>query len=309
MIDTKFLTFMSLCETKSYTKTAELLYITQPSVTHHIKTLEQIYDVKLFTSNNKNFQLTKQGELLLDYAQQLLAFDNEFERILKGSLKNNKTLNIASTSAVMNAYLRDVLPEWSLDNSQITYNLTVNSYDYISKDLADGKIDFAIIDDKFDKKSFQIFPIQKTKMVVGVNPDSQLSNLKKISFDQLLKEKIIIDSSSKGKFDFFDNELKFKNRSIKEIKESIDVNDSSLAVSLVESGVGVGIFYEGEISDKVKSGKICSLDLAEIKNPVEFNLIYNKNHLDSHFIDKVGSDFNRIYNEISFMKYTSKFKK
>jgi hypothetical protein len=36
MIDPKFLTFLSLCETRNYTKTAELLYVTQPSVTNHI---------------------------------------------------------------------------------------------------------------------------------------------------------------------------------------------------------------------------------------------------------------------------------
>jgi DNA-binding transcriptional LysR family regulator len=46
MIDTKLITFMKLCETKSYTKTAETLYITQPSVTHHIKALEKNYNIK-----------------------------------------------------------------------------------------------------------------------------------------------------------------------------------------------------------------------------------------------------------------------
>ena len=54
MIDPKFLTFLSLCETRNYTKTAELLYVTQPSVTNHIKTLEKLYDIKLFTSNFKS---------------------------------------------------------------------------------------------------------------------------------------------------------------------------------------------------------------------------------------------------------------
>ena len=64
MIDTKLLTFIKLCETKSFTKTAEQLYITQPSVTNHIKTLEKNHSIKLFVPNDKNFELTEQGKIL-----------------------------------------------------------------------------------------------------------------------------------------------------------------------------------------------------------------------------------------------------
>lgn len=48
MLDYRMDTFLSLCETQSYTKTAEHLHLTQPSVTQHIKYLEHFYQCPLF---------------------------------------------------------------------------------------------------------------------------------------------------------------------------------------------------------------------------------------------------------------------
>ena len=52
-------TFLSLCETKSYTKTAAHLHLTQPSVTQHIKFLEQYYGCQLFQYDGRRVETTK----------------------------------------------------------------------------------------------------------------------------------------------------------------------------------------------------------------------------------------------------------
>ena len=109
MIDPKFLTFLSLCETRNYTKTAELLYVTQPSVTNHIKTLEKLYDIKLFTSNTKNFKLTPEGELLYKYVLQLKAMDAQFERMLSATGNQKEYLTFSVTKNINNGFLKYLL--------------------------------------------------------------------------------------------------------------------------------------------------------------------------------------------------------
>ena len=62
MLNYKLSTFLELCETKNYTKTAEKLHMTQPAVTQHIKYLEQYYGTKLFYyDEKKRLHLTDQG--------------------------------------------------------------------------------------------------------------------------------------------------------------------------------------------------------------------------------------------------------
>lgn len=60
MLDFRVDTFIELCRTRNYTKTAENLHMTQPAVSQHIKYLEEFYGCKLFNYNKKVLTITEQ---------------------------------------------------------------------------------------------------------------------------------------------------------------------------------------------------------------------------------------------------------
>ena len=79
MADNRFITFLSLVNTRSYTKTANELFISQPGVTHHIKSLEAEYKCKLFVVANKRLELTEAGERMVLYARKEI---EEFDELV-----------------------------------------------------------------------------------------------------------------------------------------------------------------------------------------------------------------------------------
>jgi DNA-binding transcriptional LysR family regulator len=79
MLDNRLYTFLTLCETRNYTKTAEKLNMTQPAVSQHIKFLEDYYQVVLIAGKGKDFSLTEEGKALQEYAKTL---KSNSERIL-----------------------------------------------------------------------------------------------------------------------------------------------------------------------------------------------------------------------------------
>ena len=87
MLDPKLRTFLILCQTKSFTKTAESLHITQPAVSHHLKYLEAYYQTKLYEYNNRKFQLTPSGEILYQFVNSV---NSDSER-LKAQLPSLST--------------------------------------------------------------------------------------------------------------------------------------------------------------------------------------------------------------------------
>lgn len=306
MIDPKFLTFISLCETRNYTKTAELLYITQPSVTNHIKMLERNYDIKLFTSNTKNFQLTPEGELLYKYVLQLKAMDAQFERLLSATEKNKEHLTFSVTKNINSSFLKHVILKWSKENSDLLYTLNVREHETILNELNQGLIDFAIIDTRFTKKNYQVIELMKTKLVLGVNKKHPLAKLKKVSFDVVSKEKLILDISGTGKRDFLESELKLHNRNLKDLAV-IEINCPKTTLDMVINGGYVSVFYYCEIEDEIKSGKIVPIDIVESVNTINFSLIFNKTHLSSKKIEKIAKDLSKIYNEINYLKYSTSY--
>ncbi|OBU39868.1 LysR family transcriptional regulator [Photobacterium phosphoreum] len=71
MINPQWLTtFKTLIETGHFTQTADILHMTQPGVSQHIKKLEQACGYQLITRYNKQFEITEQGLLVYQYAQQ-----------------------------------------------------------------------------------------------------------------------------------------------------------------------------------------------------------------------------------------------
>ena len=305
MIDQKFLTFLSLCETRNYTKTAELLYVTQPSVTNHIKSLEKIYNIRLFTSNTKNFKLTPEGELLYKYVLQLKALNAQFDRMISATENRKEHITFSVTKNVNNGYLKYIISNWTKSNSDLNYCLNIKEYEDILEELNQGIIDFAIIDNRFNKKNYQVIELVKTKLVLGVNKKHPLAKFSKVSFDALSKEKVILDIKGTGKRDFLENELKLHNRTLKDLVNLIEINSPETVINMVKNSDFVSVFYENEIKDEIKSGKLIPIEISEINNYVDFCLIYNKNHLSTKLIEKIGIDFVKFYNEVDYLKYTS----
>src|SRR3954467_5360656 len=66
------ITFVTLAEVKNFTKTAEMLHISQPSVSLHIKNLEKEFETKLFLRSPKFLKITPTGEILYDRAKQMI---------------------------------------------------------------------------------------------------------------------------------------------------------------------------------------------------------------------------------------------
>ncbi|MDE5566380.1 MAG: LysR family transcriptional regulator, partial [Anaeroplasmataceae bacterium] len=98
MDDPRLTTLLTLIQIKNYTRTAQELYITQPAVTNHIKSLEHEFDVELF-KDKKTFALTEQGKILVEYARRMRNQNRELSEAIKSSLSSQRTLNLAVTES------------------------------------------------------------------------------------------------------------------------------------------------------------------------------------------------------------------
>ena len=79
MLSTKLQTVLAVAEHKNFTRAAEMLSMTQPAVSHHIKQLEQEVGAPLFLRSKTGLLLTPQGEIVVSYARRMKALN---ERML-----------------------------------------------------------------------------------------------------------------------------------------------------------------------------------------------------------------------------------
>ena len=100
MIDFRIESFYTLCQTKSFTKTAQELYITQPAVTQHIKFLEEYYGGKLVEYSEKKLKLTERGKKLYEYVKTIIADSKRIQEEIKNIEEKNRHLKIGATLSI-----------------------------------------------------------------------------------------------------------------------------------------------------------------------------------------------------------------
>jgi DNA-binding transcriptional LysR family regulator len=110
MADRRLQVFHAVAKQMSFTKAAETLFMTQPAVTFQIKQLEEHFNTRLFERGHGRIALTPAGEIVLEYAERILALSAELETRLRemtgrlsGPLLIGASTTIASSSAACSA--------------------------------------------------------------------------------------------------------------------------------------------------------------------------------------------------------------
>ncbi|MDC7249588.1 MAG: LysR family transcriptional regulator, partial [Sphaerochaetaceae bacterium] len=119
MLDYKIRTFMTLCKTMNYRVTAEMLNMSQPSVTQHIQLLEQYYDTKLFVYDKKKLYKTPSASLLEKHLATIINNEKYLEQELSKS--KVKSIRIGATKTIGNYVINDKIIKLIKNNYVVTF--------------------------------------------------------------------------------------------------------------------------------------------------------------------------------------------
>ncbi len=160
-------TFLMIVETKNITKTAENLFLSQPTVSHRLKSLEEELNVKLLTRKKgyKQIELTTQGEDFIPIAERWMSVWQEMQMLKHGQQKLYLTIGCTDTlnSAMMFDLYREMLDEKEqLMNLQIKTHYSSEIYQY----LENHEIDLGFVHHHLWFKNIVAQPILREKMYI-----------------------------------------------------------------------------------------------------------------------------------------------
>lgn len=276
MLDFRVNTFIELCRTKNYTKTAENLHMTQPAVTQHIKYLEEFYKCKLFNYNKKVLTITEQGKMLYKYLLTLSSDEKKMQEELLEIDCLKRTLNFGATLTIGEYAMPKIIEGISQKYPDINITFRIKDTKELLEDLQNGKIEFALVEGYFEKTDYESYVFTKEKFVGICSPKSDLIH-KKCDFEDLLEERLILREEGSGSRAIFEKILYDNNLSINNFKNKYEIENISVIKELVKKNIGISFIYkkavEKELADK-------SISLIDIKNNIEekeFNFVFLKN--------------------------------
>ncbi|MEG0322454.1 MAG: LysR family transcriptional regulator [Raoultibacter sp.] len=179
--------FRKLAELQHYTRAAKELYITQPTLSDAISSLEKELGVRLFQKDGRSIKLTVYGEAFNTYVQTALnELDSGIEEIqrLKGDLAG--VINLGTTFTVQDDYLPGLINAYQESYGSV---VNINTYqgftNYLTQSLHNETLDIAFCGKRENEPDIEYFPILHRELVLGVRADHPLADRESIKPEEL----------------------------------------------------------------------------------------------------------------------------
>jgi len=264
---------------KNFTKAAEVLYVSQPSLSKQIKTLEKNLDILLINRESNRISLTENGKVFLQYSERILALCEESCRALI-DLKNGDRGNLTvGASQTIGTYLMPrVLALFAQNHPQIDLKVQVNSTRIIAKNIINREIDIAVVGGEIPdelKKNLTVEHFVEDELSLIISKSHPFAKKKKINKDDLYHLNFITLNSNSTIRKFIDNILIQNQIETKQFKIIMQLNSIEGIKTAVSLGLGAAFVSSSAIEKEIELETIEILTIENIKITRTLSIISN----------------------------------
>lgn len=274
MIDIRLNTFINLARIKNYTKAAEILNITQPAVSQHIKFLEEYYGVQLFNKHGRSMELTEEGRILLKYAEEIEILYRLADTEIRNKSGIVRTYNVGASMTIGGYILPEILARHKKIYRNITILLQVYNTEEIIEKLMNRILDFAIVEGPFDKRKFLYKKFKNDELVLAVSPKHDFAKQKQVDIRDIICGNLILRERGSGTRKIFEDKLVELGYNLSDLESYMEIGSISAIKSLVESNLGYTVISKATIQKELEMGTIIIVPIKNITIVREFNFIY-----------------------------------
>lgn len=283
---------IAVAREKSFSRAADVLGRTQPAVSQAVRRLEQEIGEKLFDRSSKDGTLTAAGELLVDYARQMMNLRHAANTALREmrNLQNGKVTISANEHTVF--YLLPVIEEFRRRHPAIKIEVQRGVASRIPEQITAREVELGVISFKPNDTSLRSLSVLNDELVLIVAPGHRFAGKLSVSIRELADETFIAHNAPSPyrkrvieTFDKFDTRLNI----------SVELPSLEAIKRLVESGTGIALVPKLTALSEVAAGQLAGLTVKEMKLERKLNIIYRKNSVLSH----ASQEFLKIAKEMA----------
>ncbi|MCK9444227.1 MAG: selenium metabolism-associated LysR family transcriptional regulator [Tissierellaceae bacterium] len=281
--------FIEVAKSKSFSKAAKKLFITQPTVTNHIQNLEKELDTILINRLGKTISLTEAGHLFLVSAIQILNTweQTKFElNSYNGKIQGH--INIFASSIPRNYLLPSLIKSFVGLYPDVTFSIGERDSKEVISSILQGKTNFGLIGARYSSNSLEYIDLLEDRLVLIAPNNSSFpqENFSYISSEILIKENIIMREEGSGTRALIESTLRRCNVPFDSLRFKIFAEDTSTIKELVSFGVGISLISEKAIKDDINAGKYKAFLIEDIAFLRKFYFVFHKNRQLSPLSEK-----------------------
>jgi DNA-binding transcriptional LysR family regulator len=252
------ITFYFVAFEKNFTAAAEMLCLTQPAVTLHIKSLENQFGVKLFSIKRQKVYLTEEGDRLFDYAKKIFDQVTAAEEYLRRQIQNVLHLGVACS---ITFHLTPVVNQFKELYPTVKVTLREASSLQLVEELIDFKHDLCVVGTLGHiPNGLKVFHTQDSdEMVFVASPRHAVCSKGEIGWEELVKYPLIIQGEGSAAREALLRNL--QNRHLSPIIDTV-VDNIESAKKLARENKGLAFMFLPNVVEEISLGELKIVPLA-----------------------------------------------
>jgi len=267
--------FVSVYKNKSFSKASKEIQLTQPTISNHIKALEDELDCKLFDRSNKTIIPTKEAEVLYGHSVDIIEKADTIKDAL-GQLKKELTGKLViGASTIPGVYLMPrVMTEFQRKYPSISFQILISDSKGIIESISRHELLLGIVGAKLRHEQINYTPFVEDELIVVSSPS--LVKDGSMTLKELVKLPMVLREEGSGTRRETEKFLEGKGVSLENLRVNGIFGSTDAVKQAVKAGLGVSILSRYSVADELQHKILEEIKLTDIQMNRRFYVVTHK---------------------------------
>jgi DNA-binding transcriptional LysR family regulator len=290
MLSTRHEVFYQVAMNLSFSKASQVLFISQPAISKHIKALEGYYKIPLFERKRNTINLTEGGKFLYNQIKEAKRIESlvEYELSVIHNKANAKgDLNLGASTTVALYFLPKILSKFHHEFSNIHINLLNRNTDTIIQALLNEAIDIGIVEGRKKNTALIYKPFLSDEVVAVCSKNSFIANKKSIKIKEIVDLPIVLREQGSGTLEALKENLKPHGIKLSDLKVSVRLSGTEALKNFLKEDTCLGFLPKGAITREIETGELHVVKIEGLKIFRNFYFVQRR--------DTERNDINKVF--------------
>ena len=291
--------FVQVAEGGSFSKAARELYLTQPTISAHISSLEKELNVRLFVRNTKEVSLSDNGKDLYKYAKQMVDLQGKIEEHFGMKKDSGKhCITIAASTIPAQYLLPKVLMCFNEKYPDEQFKIKETDSAQVVTQIVDCMADVGFTGTVLEKKHCKYIPFYKDELVIIAPNTEKYRRFQEEcpnDISWLKREHVIMREEGSGTRKEAEKQLRSAGVNMADLEIIASIENQETIKKSVRQGIGVSILSRLAATDEAKAGQMLIFPIPGADEGRDINVVYNRNYQLSRSAERFIKIVKEVY--------------
>lgn len=269
--------FVKVAELRSFSRAAEALFLTQPTVSEHVRALEEDLGVQLLDRLGRGAVPTRAGDLLLEYAHRVLVLMREARQAIdqfQGRLIGE--LEVGGSTIPGEYILPALIGQFKAKYPEVSIRLRVGASQQVSEWVQEGRVEIGMVGARPDSRALVARELLADRLVIIVPPDHPWSSRQSVTLADVRTEPLVLRERGSGTRQALERALAEAGTDLSALRVAGEMGSAQAVKQAVRAGLGVSLVSRLAVEDECRARLLVCLAVRDLGVSRSFHLVTHR---------------------------------